>query len=42
MSDLAAALFRLFIYCLGLVQRAKDRFGALLVFGMTAIFSGMW
>jgi len=30
--------FALFIYCLGLVQRAKDRFGALLVFGMTAIF----
>jgi len=29
--------FILITYCLGLVQRAKDRFGALLVFGMVAI-----
>lgn len=29
--------FVLIAYCLGLVQRAKDRFGALLVFGMVAI-----
>ena len=31
-------LYFIFIaYCIGLVQRAKDRFGALLVFGMMAI-----
>ena len=30
--------FALIVYCLRIVQRAKDRFGALLVFGMTAIF----
>jgi len=29
--------FIMIAYCLGLVQRAKDRFGALLVFGMVAI-----
>lgn len=29
--------FAMIAYCLGLVQRAKDRFGALLVFGMVAI-----
>ena len=29
--------FVLIAYCIGLVQRAKDRFGALLVFGMIAI-----
>jgi rod shape determining protein RodA len=29
--------FAMIAYCLGLVQRAKDRFGALLVFGMIAI-----
>ena len=29
--------FIMIAYCLGLVQRAKDRFGALLVFGMIAI-----
>jgi rod shape determining protein RodA len=29
--------FGLIVYCLGLVQRVKDRFGALLVFGMIAI-----
>jgi rod shape determining protein RodA len=29
--------FILIAYCIGLVQRAKDRFGALLVFGMMAI-----
>lgn len=29
--------FIMIAYCLRLVQRAKDRFGALLVFGMTAI-----
>jgi rod shape determining protein RodA len=29
--------FGMIVYCLGLVQRAKDRFGALLVFGMIAI-----
>ncbi len=29
--------FIMIVYCLGLVQRAKDRFGALLVFGMVAI-----
>lgn len=29
--------FVLIAYCIGLVQRAKDRFGALLVFGMMAI-----
>ena len=27
----------LIVYCIRLVQRAKDRFGALLVFGMVAI-----
>ncbi|MGZ8531911.1 MAG: FtsW/RodA/SpoVE family cell cycle protein, partial [Candidatus Binatia bacterium] len=36
-----AALLLLFViivaYCLGIVQRAKDRFGALLVFGMLSI-----
>ena len=30
--------FLLIAYCLRLVQRAKDRFGALLVFGMLSIF----
>ena len=29
--------FGMIVYCLGLVQRVKDRFGALLVFGMIAI-----
>ena len=29
--------FVMIAYCIGLVQRAKDRFGALLVFGMVAI-----
>jgi rod shape determining protein RodA len=29
--------FAMIAYCLGLVQRAKDRFGALLVFGMITI-----
>jgi len=29
--------FGMMTYCLGVVQRAKDRFGALLVFGMIAI-----
>lgn len=29
--------FIMIAYCIGLVQRAKDRFGALLVFGMVAI-----
>jgi cell division protein FtsW (lipid II flippase) len=30
----------LIAYCLRVVQRAKDRFGALLVFGMTTILFG--
>ena len=30
--------FALIAYCLGLIQRAKDRFGGLLIFGMMAIF----
>ena len=35
---LLALYFIMIGYCLRLVQRAKDRFGALLVFGMIAIF----
>ena len=36
-ADFAAALLIMVAYCIGLVQRAKDRFGALLVFGMITI-----
>ena len=37
-SAVLLLLYFIFIaYCIGLVQRAKDRFGALLVFGMMAI-----
>lgn len=35
---LLALYFIMILYCLKLIERAKDRFGALLVFGMLSIF----